>query len=462
MDDMDRYQDVFGQLPRLNTYTHLLLCFPLAKDVDRSAVVRCIQDATSELAKSFPWMSCTVKHEGKTAGNSGVFRLVPCSTSHSHGMIVRVKACSDSVAAYDRLLTDRAPVKLLDGGILAPVIAFPELYDESKDGPAPVILYQANFIKGGLLLDVAGQHNIIDGGGLLHSLGLLAKLMRGEQLQATELSNGDRDRRTLVQLLSPDESMLDHSHLRREPVPELSNPVPTTAVKQPEASWCFFRFSAASISGLKSKANDDLQQTVNGSGPSFVSSNDALCAFIWQRLAAVRLARHGRPTDYSKFSRAMDARRALGISKEYMGQMGYNATCRMTFKELEDSSLGDVALVLRQAVQKVNNEYSVRSWATFIADEPDKSRIMFGGTFNPATDVGLSSLIHAGVQDTSFGILGKPDLVRRPNFRQLESCVYLWAQTRDGDVDVLMCLQDADVQALRNDAEWAEKVDYIG
>lgn len=462
MDDLDRYRDVFGQLPRLNTYTHLLLCFPLANDGRRQEVERSLRDAVSNLMAHFPWLSCTVKHEGSTAGNSGLFRLAPCFQSENMSAQIRVKDCSGSIESYDKLLADRAPVKMLTGDALAPVIAFPELYNEKKDGPAPVVIYQANFIHGGLLLDVAGQHNFIDGGGLLHSLQLLAKLMRCEELSDTELSNGNSDRRTLVRLLTPDEGMLDHSHLLREPVSVPPIYAPETTAERSEASWCFFRFPAASIANLKAKANGEIHSTLKESDKSFVSSNDALCAFIWQRLAAVRLARHQRPTDSSKFSRAMDARRALGVSTEYMGQMGYNATCRMTFQELQDSSVGEVALFMRKAVQKVNTEYSVRSWATFIAKEPDKSRIMFGGAFNPETDVGLSSLIHAGVQDTSFGMLGKPDLVRRPNFRPLESCVYLWSSTRNGDVDVLMCLQDPDVQGLRGDVKWADMVEYIG
>ena len=145
-----------------------------------------------------------------------------------------------------------------------------------------------------------------------------------------------------------------------------------------------------------------------------------------------------------------------------MGQMGYNATCKLTFRDLEKASLGTAASILRKTVEGVNTAYSARSWATFIANEPDKSTIMFGGSFNPDTDIGLSSLVHTELHNAEFGILGKPDLVRRPDFLPLQSCVYIWSKTEAGDIDVLMCLNDADVRALKIDSEWNEYTEYIG
>jgi hypothetical protein len=152
----------------------------------------------------------------------------------------------------------------------------------------------------------------------------------------------------------------------------------------------------------------------------------------------------------------------MQVPKEYMGQMGYNATCKLTFRDLNKAPLGKVCALLRETVQTVNNEYSVRSWVTFIANEPDKSTIMFGGTFNPDTDVGLSSLAHAELYSVEFGVLGKPELVRRPNFTPMESVIYLWPQTESGDIDVLMCLNHGDLQGLEKHGEWMSYAEYIG
>ena len=462
MDDLARYQDVIGQLARLKTYTHLLLCFPIPDELFRNSVIKSLETAALKLISTFQWLTSKVVNEDAGPGNSGVFKLAPCPLFAPPNSIVRVKDCSDACVPYAEIAKARGPFPMLDGKILGPVKAFPEMYEETESEPAPVIAIQANFIQGGLLLDTATQHNFIDGGGLFQCMRLFAKALRGEEFSDLEAQEGNRDRRNLIPLLGPNEPLLDHSHLKRLPLTTDQGQQPPPAASRPPAAWYCFRFPAPKLAQLKALANKDISRNLYDRSIPFVSTNDAVSAFCWKRVGAVRLIRRQRPDDFSKFSRAMDVRRAMQVPKEYMGQMGYNATCRLTFRDLEKASLGTTASILRKTVKDVNNEYSVRSWVTFIANEPDKSTIMFGGSFNPDTDIGLSSLAHAELHSAEFGVLGKPELVRRPNFLPLESCVYLWAQTEAGDLDVLMCLNEADIHALKRDGEWQEYAEFIG
>lgn len=461
MDDLERYQDVVGQLSRLKTYTHVLLCFPLSDDVPKDSIEEALKTAALRLALAFPWLASKVINEGSQHGDSGVFRLAPCSSFAAPNTIIRFKDCTDVCSHYAEIAQAQGPFRLLDGKTLGPVKAFPETYDESESDPAPVLVLQANFIQGGLLLDAAAQHNFIDGGGLFQCMRLFAKAMCGEKFSDLEIQQGNRDRRNLIPQLAADEPLLDHSHLRRPSLFVNQGQQQAPGAPRPPAAWHTFRFSGSGIAQLKKIANENIAQEVSESLVPFVSTNDALSAFCWKTLSRVRLDRRRRPGDVSKFSRALDVRPAMQIPKEYMGQMGYNATCRLTFKELEESSLGKVASVLRKTVKDVNNEYSVRSWVTLIAKEPDKSTIMFGGTFNPDTDIGLSSLAHVELYSADFGVLGKPALVRRPNFLPLESCVYFWSQTEAEDIDVLMCLNEADVQALNENTQWKGYAEHI-
>ena len=460
MDDLARYQDILGQLARLKTYTHVLLCFPIPDDLHRDSVIEALEAAAWKLTSAFPWLTSKVINEGGGPGNSGVFKLAPCPSFAALDTMIRVKDGSDVCVSYGNITQARGPFSMLDGKILGPVKAFPEIYKESQSDPAPVIAIQANFIKGGLLLDTATQHNLIDGSGLFQSMRLFAKAMRGDEFSDLEIQQGNRDRRNMIPLLGPNELPLDHSHLRCPPMSENQQQPPATSL--PLAAWHCFRFPAQKLAKLKSLTNDDISREPYDSSISFVSTNDALSAFCWRRVGAVRLNRRQRPDDFSKISRAMDARRAMQVPKEYMGQMGYNATCKLTFRDLQKASLGTVASMLRKTVQGVNTEYSVRSWATFIANEPDKSTIMFGGSFNPDTDIVVSSLVHLELHSAEFGLLGKPELVRRPKFLPLESCIYIWSQTEAGDTDVLMCLNEVDVQALKMDHDWKEYAEYIG
>ena len=462
MDGLTRYQDVIGQLSRLKTYTHVLLCFPMPDGVSRDSTVRALETAALKLTATFPWLTSKVINEGSGPSNSGVFKLAACSSFAAPNAILRVKDCSRVCVSYQKITQARGPFRFLDGKILGPVTAFPETYRESESNPAPVFVIQANFIQGGLLLDAAAQHNFIDGGGLFQCMRLFAKAMRGEDFSDLEIQQGNRDRRKIIPLLGSNEPMLDHSHLKRAPLSENRSLQQSHMASRPLAAWYCFRFPASKLARLKGLANDDIKRA--GPDPSipFVSTNDALSAFCWKRIGAARLCRRQRPNDFSKFSRALDVRRVMQVPKEYMGQMGYNATCRLTFRELEEASLGTIASILRSTVKAVNNEYSVRSWVTFIAKEPDKSTIMFGGSFNPDTDIGVSSLVHTELYSAEFSFLGKPELVRRPTFSPLESCVYFWSQTEAGDIDVLMCLNEADVVALKMDREWKEYAELIG
>ncbi|KAI4289514.1 MAG: hypothetical protein L6R35_001210 [Caloplaca aegaea] len=462
MDDLERYQDSIGQLARLKTYTHVLLCFPIADDSSPDLVIQALQDAASKLTSAFPWLASRVINVGSRSGDSGVFKLAKCSSFATPNSVLRVKNCSSVCASYAEILRARGPFRMLEGKILGAVVAFPETYEESESDPAPVLVIQANLVHGGLLLDAATQHNFIDGGGLFQCMRLFAKAMRGERFSDFEIQQGNRDRRNLIPLLGPDEPLLDHSHLKRPPILENEKQQQSPPIPRAPAAWYCFRLPEPKLKQLKNRANNDISPEAYDSSIPFVSTNDALSAFCWKCVGVVRLSRHQRPDDFTRFSRAMDVRPAMQVPREYMGQMGYNATCKLTFKDLEKKSLGSVASILRRTVKDVNTEYSARSWATFIANEPDKSTIMFGGSFNPDTDIGLSSLIHTELHSAEFGVLGKPDLVRRPDFLPLESCVYLWSRTQAGDVDVLMCLNEADVQALRADQEWKEYAEFVG
>ncbi|KAL3461906.1 transferase family-domain-containing protein [Aspergillus heterothallicus] len=455
--DLTKIQDDIGQLARLKTYTHLLVCFPLAEDTSREDITTALHTAGGKLASTFPWLVAKVVHEGQRPGNSGSFKLAPCPEFEAPNGLVIIKDRSETSPSFDEIRRARGPSYMFDGKTLGPVVAFPESYQESDEDPARVFVIQASFIKGGILLDAAAQHNFIDGGGLFQCMQLFAKALRGEPFSDVEVEQGNRDRRTLIPLLRPDEPMLDHSHLKCAPATaSSSNPPPARA----PAAWHFFRVPAPSVSKIKAQANSDLRS--EGSSTPFVSTNDALSAFLWKRLSAVRLARNNNPHELTKFSRALDARRAMGVPSEYMGQMGYNATTRVSFGDLDAMSLGSTAALLRTKVQEMNTAYSIRSWATFIAGTADKSTIMFAGTFNPDTDVGVSSLAHVELYTCGFGPLGRPELVRRPNFRPLEGCIYFWSRTAEGDIDVLTCLNEVDIRGLREDAEWKGNTEYIG
>ncbi|RAL15842.1 putative trichothecene 3-O-acetyltransferase [Aspergillus homomorphus CBS 101889] len=467
MFDLSKFQDHIGQLAGLKTYTHLLLSFPIADRQSRRAAIEALYAATEVLISELPWLAAEVVHEGQAPGHSGTFRLRSCPEYSRPENLVIVRDASDICASYEEIVAARGPCSMLPVSALGPVVSFPERYEDSRIEPARAFMMQANFIRGGLLLDLAGQHNFMDGGGLFQCSRLLAKALRGERFSPAELKQGNRDRRRLIPLLGADEPLLDHAHLLRRRCPPSA---PLNKSSRPPATWHFFQVPARQMASIKHRAASELASFLSTSpGPlpkdaiRYISTNDALCAFLWKRLSTARRRISPLPPHrLTKFSRAVDARRAMAIPKEYMGQMGFNASTRLSYAVLDALSLGQTAALLRAQVAGANTEYAVRSWATFIAQEPDKSRIMFGGEFDPETDVGVSSLAHVELYSEGFGGLGRPSLVRRPTSRPFEGCVYFWSRTEGGDLGVMACLNERDLGALRADEEWGEKVEYIG
>ncbi|KAI1396508.1 transferase family-domain-containing protein [Hypoxylon fuscum] len=456
MNDFSHLKDVVGQLPFLKTYTHLLLAFPIDDESSRNEVIERLQSATLKLTEAFPWLAAKVVNKGSSIGISGAFELEPCPLWSPPNTILRQRDCSKVCPSFAELIAARGPAAMLDGSILAPRTAFPESYQETEEDPAPVIAFQVNLIQGGLLLDCAAQHNLIDMTGIEQCFNLLAAGMNELPFSSDDIAQGNLDRRNLVPLLRPDEPMSDHSQFKRRPLSE--SPPPLLEPNSP-FTWRYFRFSAAKLSELKSLATSS--ENCDVSVP-YISTNDALAAFCWQRVISTRLRRRQTPYAIAKILRAVDARKVLGIPRGYMGDLVTIATSMISFQELADASLPTVASLLRKDLNSVNTRDYVRSFATFISQTSDKSTIAYGGKWNTDTDIGSSSWTQVQLSRVNFGPLGKPALVRRPTFGPLRSNIYFMPQTDSGDIDALLCFNEDDFGGLMADARWNSFADYIG
>jgi len=450
--DEARYQDVMGQFPQLKTYNHGVIIFPLSDEISQESVVQALEAATAKIISKIPWLGQQVVHEGKELGNSGTSKLAPWPPRASPNTLIHVKDCSSLCPSYDEILKAQGPARMLDASIICPFPGFPMTYDESKIGPAPAVAVQANFIRGGLLLNFSNQHNVMDATGLFQFMALLAAVMNGEEISQTAIEWGNRDRKTVIPLYGPNEPIKDHSHLRALP------PSQSPAKPLAPASWMFFRFLKKAVPKIKALASDP-----EGFDPSvpFISSNDAVSAFYWKHLAIARVRNGQDPAAKSKFSRAIDGRSAMGVSTEYMGQFVYFSATWLTYQELVDLPLSTIASTMRKNLNDANNEHSVRSYATYVASLSDKMTLAYGGPFNRETDIGSSSMAQAAVI-LNFGLLGVPKLIRRPNLVPLPGTLYFYPPEGSGDLNLLLCLNKQDLEAMTADSEWNQCTEFIG
>ncbi|KAL3446704.1 hypothetical protein BJX65DRAFT_308615 [Aspergillus insuetus] len=471
------FQDILGQLPLLKSYTHILLCFSLP-DSHRESALASLRSATKRLIAAFPFLAGHVVHRGITPGNSGSFTVEYDADNLPDHSIFTVKDISSLMPAYSTFFAAQAPPSMLPGNIVAgPRPAFPNSY--SDDEPAPVLEIQASLVQGGLLLDIAAQHNIVDATGIFYIANVLSRLMDDKSTNSipqADLVLGNCDRRALIPLLPDNETLPGDLDLEMYtgPHPPLINPEILS-----EFRWYLLHFTPEAISSINAEANSTPQEFVEGI--TSVSVNDALTAFTWQCLTRARCALgpdfSTQPTATSneessgeattQLTRAADLRRAMSLTPAYMGHMVRTSNTRLPIRAVTSSSLSYISSRLRSTLLRDTTPHAVKSYATLLSRTEDKSRILYAGGYNPLRDFSCSSVAHVAIP--SFGdALGEVEFVRRPTSGVLPGGMYVGPAvgerggpgggTGHRGVDAAVCWRVAEMEWLKQDDGWKGRV----
>lgn len=437
--NLDRLPDLMGQFPVLNAYTHITFGFELPLDVDRDAITSALQTGLDRLIELIPWLGWQIGLE------SGVRTTVPWPEDTPR-VLLHVKNCDDIVVPMAQLLAAGIPINKLDAKVLAPWPALPQPH--GLTGPVPVITLQANFVRGGLILNFSSHHTVMDGTANLQVPKLFAAILNGDTIPEADLQQANRDRRGLIELIPRSEPMKDYSHLRGPPGYRFTLPASAPI-------WCHFNMPMASLSKLTKSARDPSRP---------VNEDDVLIAFFWQRLCAARIARGIARDTVSKISRAIDARVALGIPPTYLGAQVHMAITRLPMGQVASLTLLQVAQVLRRALADANTPWAIRSLVTFIAREPDRSRLLYNGPHDGNTDVGAtSSLNMAHARPPHWGpVLGPSRFFSRSNGAPIPGSFTVYSPDGAGFVRMCICLPVDDLEALKKDALWKQHTKFVG
>ncbi|KXG49013.1 Transferase [Penicillium griseofulvum] len=445
--DSELPRDIVSQFPILNAYTQLLFGFKLPADVDRDAIVASLQDGFDKLRAEIPWLGWQVARE---SGPNGILKAMPWPADVPKERI-RVKNCDDLVAPISKLVSAGVPIHMLDGSVLTPWPALPQ--PRGLDSPDPVVAMQANFVQGGLILNLSTHHTIIDGTGIYQFVNLLALVMSGKKIPAADLEQANRDRSRVIPLIPRTEPVKSYIHLRRPPgytwAPPSSPPM-----------WCYFKIPVNALARLIKSVKDD--PLSNKPGSMMVSDNDIFSAFAWQRLCAVRVANGQPPERSSKLGRAIDGRMALGVPLTYMGHMVCHALVRLPLGQVAKLPLPQLAQVLRRELNQANTPWSIRSYATFMAREPDTSSLLYGGTHDARADLMVTAVGQATPLPASWGpLLGRSCFFRRPTAAPIPGC-FIINETEGAFIPLTLCMPEEDIIGLKKDPVWKQYIRYVG
>ncbi|OBT39048.1 hypothetical protein VE00_10701 [Pseudogymnoascus sp. WSF 3629] len=455
VDSIDElHQDVVSQFPFLNGYSHIVFLFQPDADTSRETIIATVHAALAKLTAQVPWLAGQVLHNPGPPGNSGHYMLAPWPLNAHKNDMVRVEDCEDRMPPIAQIVRAGAPISMLDAKILTPFPSLP--LPHGLEPPLPVMLLQVNFLRGGVIINLSTHHMAVDGNGIVQIMRLLATVLQGQEIAAADREQANRDRRRVVPLIPRGEPVKDHSHLRAPPghitVPPSSPP-----------KWCYFKLPVSALPTLKKLASPPSQQQQ-------LSENDVICALCWQRITAIRLARGFSPDTMTKMTRIIDARAALGVPITYMGHLTYYAVAQLPMRLVASLPLSSIAQTLRRELNAANTTWAIRSYATFLAREPDKSRLAYAGLRNLDTDLGTTAFTAS--QSTShddgsaipedFGpVLGHLRYTRRPNCSPLVGGITI-CPVESGAIPIVMCLPGADLEGLEKDREWRRYARYIG
>jgi hypothetical protein len=463
MDLNDRLNVLESQPSFEGLYTQICLCYSVPDNFSYSEIVKRLTTGLERLSESFPWVAGQVVQE-KMNGNTGVFKITPLEEIPR--LVVKDLRNDPSMPTMNILKRSRFASSMLDENIIAPRNTLPGTSAKSSLD-FPVFSLQATFITGGLLLTFVSNHNSNDmvGQGLIMSL--LSKACGNGKFTSEELSTGNLTRRNLIPTLN--KSYLPGPELAYQLVKQPPSDIfsKDTSAEQspaispdPECTWAYFIFQHASLRAIKSLATENYALS-----SGFVSTDDSLTSFIYQSITRARLHRID-PTTKVTFTRAIDCRRYLDIPPTYLG-LAQNLTYHTyTVGELAQAPLGSIASDLRKAVDPTTStlRYDTCALATFLNNTPDKNVVNFTATLDLSKDIMLSSWAKVNCYDLDFNLgLGKAEAVRRPQICvPVESLVYFMPKALDGEIAVLLCLRNEDLERLRADKEFGMYAEYIG
>lgn len=451
--------DILGQVPFLyKLYTQICSVYPTTDPASHDDIVSTLRTGLDRLGESFPWLTGQIIHEGASEGNTGVYKFAYLDRIP---LVVKDLRHDTSAPAMSALRQADFPFKMLDENVIAPcaTLNLPGSTIGLAANSAPVFAVQINFIAGGCILTVVGQHNVMDMTGQGQIMYLLSKACHNKPFTSEELEMENMDRSKAISLL--DDSYEPGPELACQivrPSPDIDNePPPTTS--PPKCTWAYLSFSPSSLKALKSLA-------VNNMPPSsgFISTDDTVSAFIWQCISRARIPRL-EPSAHSTFRRAVDVRQHLGIPPTYPGLMQNMTYNTATLQHLVEEPLGATASKLRLQLdpQIVDLAYNTRALVTFLARSPDKTKAGFTANADTATDFALSSWAKVDLYGLDFNMgLGKPEAVRRPCFIPFDGLGYLMPRSPRGEMVAGICIRDENWEGLRVDEEFMKYATYIG
>lgn len=375
--------------------------------------------------------------------------------------------------SYEQLRAAHFP----SGGIAFDAIA-PKQFGKAADS-TPVMVAQANFLRGGLLLFFAVHHCVLDEVGLFNVMKVWSSNCRGD-IGLDYVNPQWFDRSPLLQGAGTGR-LQDHPEYALAPEGATARAAEDPSSYYPSSesvlSAVFF-FSDEALERLKMAATEPGADD-GDEGTAWISTNDALIALFWCCITSARVAGSTRATCeiFPLFAMAVNGRSQLRppMSPDYCGNVVLIAKTLSKINDLlseQPRCLAKAASLIRKAVNVVDDAY-VRDVIQMVGKVDDVSRL--APRRRPASEysLGCSTWARQPYYSLDWGstVGGACERVRWRRFKtdglflifpRLPSTEGLKGglQARQGGVEVQLGLQSDHLQRLMKDAVFTEFAEW--
>ncbi|KAI9739475.1 MAG: hypothetical protein M1818_005163 [Claussenomyces sp. TS43310] len=395
--------------------------------------------------------------------------------------------------SYEELRKAGMPSSRLDARILAPLAA-------GVCTTRRVMSAQVNFIPGGTLLSVCFSHAFVDARGASIIIGLWAKICKSLQQDPspngeTEPSrNGEKPTILKAQRLEADyEKLKTQPELwkllgldwKERPKPqkgalmfELPLVIPAAAPTavgsgSSKVETQIFSFSTETSKKLKERAT--LKDSWHAEG-NWISSNDALVAFLWQHIMRARFRSRPANSSASRFLQeesivtvAIDGRKGLSVPENYIGNVVFCSMSSLSIGTLVASETGlpQLAQVVRQSVNKGRTTAFLTSAFALASCIPENviRSLRYGFTDFVGKDLVTTSWVDLPFYEMdwgqAFGTGGYIDFFRMPR-GQFEGICCMQPRRKDGTIEVVVGMKREHMGRLMDDEEFTRFAAVVG
>lgn len=440
-------------------YVNFILCFALPKSTSSREVYAKLKSGLALTLSEIPFIGGVVARED---GMSGRYQI-KIDQGYGVRFIFRDFATTSTFEhSYEEMQRAKFPSSMLDAKKLSPFGWLP-----TSATPA-VMGAQANFFTDGLLLTISIIHLACDAHGIAEVIKAWAKNSHSPQAPIPPARSMDR------MTLMKGQSGADIIDLTEYPVLEIQKDMPkgkadvaTKADPRPPIEYSIFHFSPAHLAQLKHAASSP-----NPDDP-WISTNDALCAFLWHRISLAR--RLSSPSSssshlHSMLTLAVDGRNRFSptLPPSYLGNAAF--ICPITSPPFPSPSSSPsssssslpytLASHIRTTITNFNNK-KMRAIIALVDSIPNPTtELKLKRIDKLGRDLAVSSWADMGLYELDWGMgIGKAECVRVPALEQemrFAGWIRVLPRLRgDGGLEVMVGLEEGVVERLRGDEGWS-------